>query len=386
MTPRKTFNVKYSMERLAAGEQPEPRPQPPEPPPGSQAGSAAPRRRSAADAAGAAARTRRRGARPPPMPPQAPRDPRSGTQAAGYGTLAIRVQPADADVMIDGEKWRGPDAQDRLVMDVAEGSHTVQISQVWLSHVRHRSADASRRDVAAQRQPAVAGRTMRRRTVLVALMACLVPLSAAAQPRARRAAYAGTDDRRADSQRVAGGARCQGHRGRSENLRARRGLCRVAERRRFFIGGAGYWLANANDREMAYGGLVVQWLVLNSGRFGVSVKGLVGGGQASLTDTISVRVPEVRSQWPRRYAGVDPVAERARSRWLRAGRAGGAAVGQAEEAAAGRGGAGYRFTGSDRRGASMATGSTARPAACRCRSAEVRKRHTFPVTKTRNEP
>jgi hypothetical protein len=29
----------------------------------------------------------------------------------------------------------------------------------------------------------------------------------------------------------------------------------------FFIGGAGYWLANgSHDREMAYGGLVVQWL------------------------------------------------------------------------------------------------------------------------------
>ena len=30
----------------------------------------------------------------------------------------------------------------------------------------------------------------------------------------------------------------------------------------FLVGGGGYWLANArgNDREMAYGGLVVQWL------------------------------------------------------------------------------------------------------------------------------
>ena len=64
------------------------------------------------------------------MPPQPPREnPRGGTQAAGYGTLAIRVQPGDADVMIDGEKWRGPAEQDRLMVEVSEGSHTVQNSK-----------------------------------------------------------------------------------------------------------------------------------------------------------------------------------------------------------------------------------------------------------------
>ena len=128
VTPRKTLNVKYSMEPLAAGEQPEPRPQPPEPPPGSQAGPLRP-----GEAPPPMPQEPPPGRppmrRPPPMPPQPPRDPRSGTQAAGYGTLAIRVQPADAEVTIDGEKWRGPDAQDRLVIDVAEGPHTVQISK-----------------------------------------------------------------------------------------------------------------------------------------------------------------------------------------------------------------------------------------------------------------
>src|SRR4030095_9395386 len=51
-----------------------------------------------------------------------------------------------------------------------------------LSHLHHRRAGPSRRDLAAERQPAVAGRAMRRRTTLVALIACLVPLSGAAQP------------------------------------------------------------------------------------------------------------------------------------------------------------------------------------------------------------
>ena len=43
----------------------------------------------------------------------------------------------------------------------------------------------------------------------------------------------------------------------------------------FFIGGGGYWLANPNrNREMAYGGLVAQWLARTNRRVGYSVKPL----------------------------------------------------------------------------------------------------------------
>jgi len=55
----------------------------------------------------------------------------------------------------------------------------------------------------------------------------------------------------------------------------------------FFIGGGGYWLANqSHDREMAYGGLVVQWLAHTSNRFGYSAKGLVGAGRATLSSPL----------------------------------------------------------------------------------------------------
>jgi hypothetical protein len=56
----------------------------------------------------------------------------------------------------------------------------------------------------------------------------------------------------------------------------------------FFIGGGGYWLANqSREREMAYGGLVVQWLAHASSRVGFSAKGLVGGGRATLASPVS---------------------------------------------------------------------------------------------------
>lgn len=121
---------------------------------------------------------------------------------------------------------------------------------------------------------------------------------------------------------------------------------------RFFIGGGGYWLANGNrnDREMAYGGLVAHWLVWNSGRFGVGAKGLVGGGQATLADTITVRVPEVRTNG-RVIVPATNVSQRIRVRdaFLLAepeAQLSFKLMKQLRVAV----GAGYRFTGSDRRG------------------------------------
>ena len=63
---------------------------------------------------------------PPPPPPQG-QPSRGGQPQSAYGTLSVRVQPADAEISIDGEPWRGPSGQDRLVVELAEGSHTVEI-------------------------------------------------------------------------------------------------------------------------------------------------------------------------------------------------------------------------------------------------------------------
>jgi hypothetical protein len=57
---------------------------------------------------------------------------------------------------------------------------------------------------------------------------------------------------------------------------------------RFFIGGGAYVLANgSHDREMAYGGLVVQWMGGRDQTIGWSLKGLFGGGEATLTDSFA---------------------------------------------------------------------------------------------------
>jgi len=56
----------------------------------------------------------------------------------------------------------------------------------------------------------------------------------------------------------------------------------------FGIGGGGYWLANnARDRRMAYGGLTFRWLGHAGDRFGYGFKALIGGGEATLGETVT---------------------------------------------------------------------------------------------------
>lgn len=90
--PGATFRVRYAMEELKPGDTPDPRPvAPATPSPGRRPGS-----------------------------PQA-----SGR--SDFGAVAIRVQPRDAVVTIDGERWETPPDNDRLVVQLPAGEHRVEI-------------------------------------------------------------------------------------------------------------------------------------------------------------------------------------------------------------------------------------------------------------------
>ena len=46
---------------------------------------------------------------------------------SNFGAIAIRVQPADAEVRIDGERWEGPQDDEALVVQVAPGTHRIEV-------------------------------------------------------------------------------------------------------------------------------------------------------------------------------------------------------------------------------------------------------------------
>jgi PEGA domain len=99
--PGATLKISQAMEPLPPGEPAEPRPAPAE------------------------------NARPQ-YPPEhrgapVPVRPSPGAERGDFGAVSIRVQPGDADVFIDGERWEGPATDDRLLVELSEGSHRVEI-------------------------------------------------------------------------------------------------------------------------------------------------------------------------------------------------------------------------------------------------------------------
>jgi len=95
LSPRSTHTIKHTLVPLAPGEPGEPEPVP----------------RTAPQVQG-----------PPSINAPAP-------EPARTGTLALRVQPGDASVYVDGEPWRGPQGQDRLIIQLDEGPHRVRIEK-----------------------------------------------------------------------------------------------------------------------------------------------------------------------------------------------------------------------------------------------------------------
>jgi hypothetical protein len=126
LQPRSTFRIRQTMERLAPGE-PEPIRPTGAPSQGVAAGPApraqAPRGRGPID----------RGPAGRGPVDQYPDDRGPVNQGRGpgaqsdYGTVAIRVQPADADVLIDGERWDGPSGEERLLVQLAPGTHRIEV-------------------------------------------------------------------------------------------------------------------------------------------------------------------------------------------------------------------------------------------------------------------
>jgi hypothetical protein len=112
--PGEGYHYKAILEPLPPGAAPEPKPQP-------QARAAAPADPNAG------------GAPYPPPPYDEPGRtqpmPERGVSGAGFGTLNLRVQPGDAVVQIDGERWDSPEGGSRLSVQLAAGSHRIEVSK-----------------------------------------------------------------------------------------------------------------------------------------------------------------------------------------------------------------------------------------------------------------
>ena len=135
--PGETYKIRAALEKIAQGDEPPVRPAP----------------------APGAAHPEGRDYPPPPDRAYQPPPPSSGPRTAqrGFGTLAIRVQPADAVVVVDGERWDRPEGDPRLSVELSAGTHQVEVRKdghkTYASTVQVRAGDVTTLNVSLPVEP-----------------------------------------------------------------------------------------------------------------------------------------------------------------------------------------------------------------------------------------
>ena len=102
-----------------------------------------------------------------PYPPPGSGDPRDGgpgdrgpgdqRRENGRGTLALSLQPADAEILVDGSPWQHDSGSDRLTIDLSDGRHNIQIRKAgyvgYLTDIQIRAGQTTTLDVQLKTQP-----------------------------------------------------------------------------------------------------------------------------------------------------------------------------------------------------------------------------------------
>lgn len=135
LTPDHTFKVRHQMEKLQPGETSEKPPVPPPPPQGGQG-------------PGPRDPNSRRQRQPPDEAP-------ASSPQRGRGTLELTLQPADAEILVDGVSWQRTGA-DHVTIDLSAGRHNLQIRKSgyvgYLTDVDIRPSETATLDVILKAQ------------------------------------------------------------------------------------------------------------------------------------------------------------------------------------------------------------------------------------------
>ena len=120
--PGQTIDIRERLAPLAPGETSGPRPVAAAPPSGAPADAGGPDPSAAP----------RRG----PWGPRRESLPDDQPALSSFGTLAIRVQPADATLLVDGEEWEAPQGDGPILIDLPDGAHEVEVRKEGLPTYR----------------------------------------------------------------------------------------------------------------------------------------------------------------------------------------------------------------------------------------------------------
>jgi len=91
----------------------------------------------------------------PPPSIQAPIPPAAAPSR--FGTLSISVRPGDAEVVVDGERWASGASNDRLLIQLSEGRHVVEVSKNgfrrFSTEIQVRAGETAPLNVSLTREP-----------------------------------------------------------------------------------------------------------------------------------------------------------------------------------------------------------------------------------------
>ena len=138
--PTSTFRVQHTMEPLGAGE-----PEPTRP-------VAQPRSGRRPEPYVRPDRPNARGS----QRPESRASDETGNVTRDFGSIALRVQPGDATITVDGERWEGAPDQDRLEIQLGVGTHTVEIRKdgyrTYITDITVRPGETTPLNVSLTRQ------------------------------------------------------------------------------------------------------------------------------------------------------------------------------------------------------------------------------------------
>jgi hypothetical protein len=147
--PGSTLRLEHVLQPLGPGESEEPRPEPDR--------TAQPRRdpREYPPPRDYPPQEDSRQAGDPVPSPRRGADQSLSVQSDRYGSMAVRVQPLDAEVFVDGEAWQSPQAGS-ITLQLSEGVHRVEVRKqgyrTYSAEVRVRRGDSTSVNVSLSRE------------------------------------------------------------------------------------------------------------------------------------------------------------------------------------------------------------------------------------------
>jgi PEGA domain-containing protein len=190
-----------------------------------------------------------------------------------FGTLSIQVRPPEAEILIDGERWTGSEANAPLQVQLSPGTHRVEMRapgrQTFSATVTIRSGQTTPLNVSllqigpesAPPEPAPAS----------------PPVAPASTPRPRGSEGGLHVTTGEDGFMIAPDYRVTDINHHTAQLLGAYGGYVFG--RQFLVGAGGYWQVDSTDGlRIAYGGPVFEWRIFPDKAVGLNLHGLIGGG------------------------------------------------------------------------------------------------------------